>query len=66
MIMAIVWSGSVKKKRLNRSLRSNMDRTHTIILMAAIDINKHIYCAKPITYNFNKSRRVWRVISENK
>lgn len=42
------------------------DHTHTIILMAAIDLNKHIYCAKPITHNIGEARRVRKALSENK
>ena len=42
------------------------DHTHTIILMAAIELNKHIYCAKPITHNIGEARRVRKALLENK
>lgn len=34
------------------------DHTHAIILMAAIKLNKHIYCAKPITHSIAEARKV--------
>ena len=42
------------------------DHTHTIILMAAIGLNKHIYCAKPITHNIGEARRVRKALLESK
>jgi hypothetical protein len=38
------------------------DHTHTIILMAAIKLNKHIYCAKPVTHNIAEARKVRQAI----
>lgn len=32
------------------------DHTHTLILMAAIELGKHIYCAKPITHNIRRGQ----------
>jgi hypothetical protein len=34
------------------------DHTHTVILMAALQLGKHIYCAKPITHSISEARRV--------
>ena len=34
------------------------DHTHAIILMAALKLNKHIYCAKPITHSIAEARKV--------
>jgi predicted dehydrogenase len=34
------------------------DHTHTVILMAALQLGKHIYCAKPITHSIGEARRV--------
>ena len=34
------------------------DHTHAILLMAAIRLKKHIYCAKPITHNVAEARKV--------
>ena len=41
------------------------DHTHTMILMAAIELGKHIYCAKPITHNIGEARRVKQALLEN-
>ncbi len=42
------------------------DHTHTIILMAAIEMGKHIYCAKPVTHNIGEARRVKKALLKNK
>ncbi len=42
------------------------DHTHTIILMKAIELNKHIYCAKPVTRTIGEARKVKKAILENK
>ena len=42
------------------------DHTHTVILMAAIEMGKHIYCAKPITHNIGEARRVRMALAANK
>jgi len=34
------------------------DHTHAIILMAALALKKHIYCAKPATHTIGEARRV--------
>ena len=34
------------------------DHTHAIILMAALQLGKHIYCAKPITHTVGEARKV--------
>lgn len=34
------------------------DHTHAVILMAAIQLGKHIYCAKPITHTIAEARKV--------
>ena len=34
------------------------DHTHAILLMAAIKLNKHIYCAKPITHSIGEARKI--------
>ena len=38
------------------------DHTHTIILMAALKLGKHIYCAKPLTHTIGEARRVRRAL----
>ena len=42
------------------------DHTHTIILMPALQLGKHIYCAKPITHNIGEARRVKQAVLKNK
>jgi len=42
------------------------DHTHTIILMAAVQLDKHIYCAKPITHTIGEARRVRQALREKK
>jgi predicted dehydrogenase len=34
------------------------DHTHAVILMAAIQLGKHIYCAKPVTHSIAEARKV--------
>jgi predicted dehydrogenase len=34
------------------------DHTHAIILMAALQLGKHVYCAKPITHNIGEARKI--------
>lgn len=38
------------------------DHTHAILLMAAIKLNKHIYCAKPITHSIAEARKVRQAV----
>lgn len=42
------------------------DHMHTIILMAALKLRKHIYCAKPITHAIGEARRVRKALLEAK
>jgi len=42
------------------------DHTHAIILMAAIGLGKHIYCAKPITHTVGEARKVKQSLLDNK
>jgi predicted dehydrogenase len=34
------------------------DHTHTVILTAALQLGKHIYCAKPVTHTIGEARKV--------
>jgi predicted dehydrogenase len=34
------------------------DHTHAIILLAALQLGKHIYCAKPVTHTIGEARKV--------
>ena len=53
-------------KNIDALIVATPDHTHTIILMDAISLNKHIYCAKPITHNIGEARRIRKALSENK
>lgn len=52
-------------KNIDALIVATPDHTHTIILMDAIELNKHIYCAKPITHNIGEARKVRKALSEN-
>jgi predicted dehydrogenase len=41
------------------------DHTHTPILMAAVELKKHIYCAKPITHSVAEARKVKQAMLDN-
>jgi hypothetical protein len=45
-------------KNFDALIVATPDHTHTLILMAGIQLGKHIYCAKPITHNIGEARRV--------
>ena len=34
------------------------DHTHAVILMAALQLGKHVYCAKPVTHTIGEARKV--------
>lgn len=53
-------------KNLDAIIVATPDHTHTMILMAAIELGKHIYCAKPITHTIGEARRVKKALLENK
>ncbi len=40
------------------------DHTHTVILMAALQLKKHIYCAKPITHTIGEARKIRAALAE--
>ncbi len=41
------------------------DHTHAIILKAAIELGKHIYCAKPITHTVGEGRKIKQALGDN-
>jgi len=53
-------------KNIDAVIIATPDHNHTLILMAAIKLGKHIYCAKPITHNIGEARRVKQALLENK
>ncbi len=38
------------------------DHTHAVILKAALELGKHIYCAKPVTHTIGEARKVRRAV----
>lgn len=42
------------------------DHTHAVLLMEAIKLDKHIYCAKPITHSIAEARKVSRAVLDAK
>ncbi|MHC4401619.1 MAG: Gfo/Idh/MocA family protein [Planctomycetota bacterium] len=38
------------------------DHTHTVVLMPALELEKHVYCAKPITHSVGEARRVRKAV----
>jgi len=42
------------------------DHTHTVILMPAIELGKHIYCGKPITHSIGEARKVRQAVAAAK
>lgn len=42
------------------------DHTHAILLMAALKLEKHIYCAKPIAHSIAEVRRIRQAVSAAK
>lgn len=53
-------------KNIDAVIVATPDHTHEIILMAAIQLGKHIYCAKPITHSVGEARKVKQALLENK
>jgi predicted dehydrogenase len=53
-------------KNFDALIVATPDHTHTIILMAGIQLGKHIYCAKPITHNIGEARRVKQAVLKAK
>jgi predicted dehydrogenase len=45
-------------KNFDALILATPDQTHAIILMAALQLKKHIYCAKPVTHTIGEARRV--------
>jgi hypothetical protein len=45
-------------KNFDAIIIATPDHTHAIILMAALQLGKHIYCAKPVTHTIGDARKV--------
>ncbi|UCG58843.1 MAG: Gfo/Idh/MocA family oxidoreductase, partial [Phycisphaerales bacterium] len=55
-----------EEKNFDALIIGTPDHTHAIILMAAIAMNKHIYCAKPITHSIAEARKVRQAVASAK
>jgi hypothetical protein len=38
------------------------DHTHAVILLAALQLGKHVYCAKPVTHTIGEARKVRQAV----
>jgi hypothetical protein len=54
-----------EEKNFDALIVATPDHTHAIILMAAIRLGKHIYCAKPITHTIGEARKVTAALRKN-
>jgi predicted dehydrogenase len=55
-----------EEKNFDALIIGTPDHTHAILLMAAIKLNKHIYCAKPITHSIGEARKVRAALARTK
>ncbi len=49
-------------KNFDALILATPDHTHTIIMTAALQLGKHIYCAKPVTHNIGEARRIKQAV----
>ncbi|NIP24085.1 MAG: Gfo/Idh/MocA family oxidoreductase [Phycisphaerae bacterium] len=55
-----------EEKNFDALIIGTPDHSHAILLMAAIKLNKHIYCAKPITHSIGEARKVRAALAKAK
>ena len=53
-----------KEKRIDAVIIGTPDHTHALVAMAAIDLGKHVYCAKPLTRTIREARLVTAAAKE--
>lgn len=51
-----------KAKDIEAVIIATPDHTHAMILMAALKLGKHIYCAKPIAHSIGEVRRIRKAL----
>ncbi|HEY4759555.1 MAG TPA: Gfo/Idh/MocA family oxidoreductase, partial [Thermoguttaceae bacterium] len=51
-----------ESKNFDALIIGTPDHTHTIILLPALQLGKHIYCAKPITHSIGEARKVRQAV----
>ncbi|QEH35840.1 Inositol 2-dehydrogenase [Aquisphaera giovannonii] len=52
--------------RIDAVVVSTPDHMHAPIGLAAMDLGKHVYCEKPLTWSIDEARRMARVAAERK
>jgi predicted dehydrogenase len=55
-----------EEKNFDALIIGTPDHTHAILLMAAIKLKKHIYCAKPITHSIGEARKIRAALGKAK
>jgi predicted dehydrogenase len=55
-----------KHKDLDAVIIGTPDHTHAVIAMAAMDLGKHVYCAKPLTRTVHEARLLTRTAQRKK
>ena len=53
-----------KEKHIDGVVIGTPDHTHAVIALAAMDLGKHVYCAKPLTRTIAEARKVTRRAGE--
>lgn len=53
-----------KEKHLDGVVIGTPDHTHAVVAMAALDLGKHVYCAKPLTRTLAEARAVTQRAAE--
>jgi predicted dehydrogenase len=54
-----------KEKGIDAVIIGTPDHTHALVAMAAIDLGKHVYCAKPLTRTIREARLVAAAAKEH-
>lgn len=53
-------------KNFDALIIATPDHTHALILMAAFRLEKHVYCAKPITHTIGEARKIREALARSK
>jgi predicted dehydrogenase len=55
-----------KEKGIDAVVIGTPDHTHTVVAMAALQLRKHVYCAKPLTRTIHEARKLVTAAREAK